>query len=102
MTRDNGGDESSYALIVSFDDQSESYVHGFEAGGIWQRMKAGAEAEIEAMVHTANRETLSRMAIAEGWTVEFKPTSLEEWTEMEMVKTKAPSERANPHGLRVV
>jgi hypothetical protein len=92
----------SYGLVVSFEDQSASYVHGWEAGGIWQRMRSGAEAEIEATVHTANRETLSRMAVAEGWSIEFKPTEFDEWTQLAMSKTAKAPERPNPHGLRVV
>lgn len=27
--------DDKYSLLVSFDDQSASYAHGFEAGKIW-------------------------------------------------------------------
>jgi hypothetical protein len=91
-----------YGLIVSFEDQSPSYVHGFEAGIIDARMKSGAEAEIEVVVHTENRETLRRMAVAYGWSVEFVDTEVEGWTTANFAKTRKPIDRPNPTGLRVV
>lgn len=95
-------EQANYGLIVSFEDQSDSYVHGWEAGGLWQRMRSGIEAEIEATVHTANRETISRMCVAEGWSVEFTATEYPEWLQMAMTKDRKAPERPNPHGLRVV
>lgn len=94
--------ETKYGLLVSFEDQSPSYVHGFEAGMLWHRMEAGAEAEIELMVHSANRETINRMAIAKGWTATFAATEYDEWLNLELVKAKKAPELPNPHGLRVV
>lgn len=94
-------EDANYGLIVSFEDQSASFVNGFEAGELWQRMRNGAEAEIEATVHTANRETITRMGIAEGWAVEFSATEYEEWITLRMTKQMAPP-RVNPHGLRIV
>lgn len=93
---------AEYGLVVSFEDQSASYVNGWEAGGIWQRMRSGTEAEIDTTVHAANRETLNRMAIAEGWSVEFVSTEYEEWLTMKMEKRATAPSRNNPHGLRVV
>jgi len=95
-------EKSEYGLLVSFEDQSASYVHGYEAGGIWQRMRSGTEAEIEIMVHSVNRETLRRMAVADGWSVEFTPTEFDEWVSMKMEKQAKPIDHPNPHGLRVV
>lgn len=95
-------ENAEYGLIVSFEDQSPSYVNGFEAGGIWERLRSGNEAEIEVTIHTANRETVSRMCVAEGWSVEFKGTEYEEWTEAKLSKTGKAPERPNPHGLRLV
>lgn len=93
---------ADYGLLVSFEDQSDSYVHGFEAGLISARMKSGIEAEIKATVHTANRETITRMAIAYGWSALFETTQFEEWSEVTMEKTGKAPERPNPIGLRLV
>lgn len=101
MTDEPEDGNVQYGLLVSFEDQSDSYVHGFEAGMLSVRMKDGTEAEVEATIHTANKETVSRMAIAYGWSAEFKSTEFEEWTTVELVKQSAP-QRVNPHGLRVV
>ncbi len=51
--------------LVALEDQSSSYVHGFEAGMIWQRMQ-DSETEIDAVTHTENRQTLMNMANAAG------------------------------------
>lgn len=95
-------DDAEYGLLVSFEDQSASFVHGFEAGQLWQRMRDGTEAEISATIHTANRETVTRMALAEGWVATFTETEVAEWLTLEVAKTKKAPERPNPHGLRVV
>lgn len=95
-------ENAEYGLIVSFEDQSASYVHGYEAGGIWERMRSGTVAEIETVVHAENRETLTRMATVEGWSIELKPTEVDGWLSMSMAKQSKPLDRPNPHGLRVV
>ena len=95
-------DNEEFGLIVSFDDQSHSYVHGFEAGMIWQRMQAGAEAEIDTLIHTVNTETVRRMAVAEGWDAKFTVTEVEEWSTVFMEKKRKPTGRSNPLGLSVV
>lgn len=94
--------DQTYGLIVSFEDQSHSYVHGFEAGLLSARMNGGLEAQIEATVHTENRETIRRMALAYGWEVQFEPTEVEGWLYVVLDKTKPISTQPNPHGLRIV
>ena len=96
------GDNAEYGLIVSFEDQSASYVHGFEVGQIHQRMNSGTEAEFDVMIHAANKETLTRMTIAYGWSVTFTPTEYPEWIEAAFEKTRKAPDRPNPVGLRVV
>lgn len=101
---DNGTwriNQSGHELIVSFPDQSPSFVNGFEAGKLWERMRSGAEAEIEAVTHTENREVIDRMALAEGWEVERKSSEVNGWDYITLTKGKKP-DRLNPHGLRVV
>lgn len=85
---DEPNDNVEYGLVVSFEDQSASYVHGFEAGLLKARMDSGAEASIEATIHEENRETVRRMAVAYGWEAEFKPTSVEGWIVVELDKGK--------------
>jgi hypothetical protein len=61
-----------YQLLISFPDQSPSFVHGAEFGGIYQRAKEGYLFTQET-VHAANREVLIRMCKSLGQTCEFEP-----------------------------
>lgn len=99
---DEPTETAGYSLAVSFPDESPSYTHGFEAGGIWQRMKAGREVTITATTHVENREFFRRAAVAEGWSCSIQPTTVEGWDELTLVKEFARSTRPNPHGLRVI
>jgi hypothetical protein len=94
--------ESGYSLIVSFPDQSASFVHGFEAGKLDTAMACGVWADIEVTTHTENHEVIRRLAIAQGWEVEFKPSDVDGWEYATLKKTKKAPEKPNPHGLRVV
>lgn len=67
--------------LVSFADQSESYVHGFEAGMIWQRMQS-KEPEIEATVHVENEVTIINMANATGYAAEFESVGVDGWSSL--------------------
>lgn len=75
------GHATDYALIVSFPDQSETFVLGFEAGMIWERLQAG-ETEIDVNVHTLNIEVLNRMCVAAKVTPTFQPTNCDGWTNL--------------------
>ena len=65
-------DESvDFKPLVSFPDGSSSFVHGFEAGMIWQQMQAG-ETPIGSHglpYHTENVEVIKRMADAAGYQI---------------------------------
>jgi hypothetical protein len=100
MTGDNK--QAEYGLVVSFPDQSATFVHGFEAGGIWEQMRRGDVSEIEKMTHIENREVIQRMATAEGWSVEIVGVSTPGWDFTKLVKAGAAPKRPNPHGLRAV
>lgn len=67
---DQPSGEATYGLILSFPDQSHSFVHGYEAGLLAARMKAG-EAEIDSKksfpFHRANLELFRRMATLHGY-----------------------------------
>jgi hypothetical protein len=89
-------------LVVSFPDQSASFVHGFEAGAAWEKMKRGDVAELELTTHAENREVIRRMADNLGWSVEIKESGTEGWDFTRLTKTGTSRERTNPHGLHVV
>jgi hypothetical protein len=97
----------SWGLVVAFPDSSPSFVHGFEAGQIWQMMQAGVS-ELERTIHAANEEVIRRMCTAEGYEAKFAPSADEFGTDyptyrvVHIRKVKAAPERPNPHGLRVV
>jgi hypothetical protein len=99
---DEQNEHASYGLVVSFPDQSASFVHGFEAGALDERMKAGAVAEIEATTHDENREVIRRLADYQGWSVEVKPSGVPGWDYTILRKERPARERPNPHGLRIV
>lgn len=63
-------DAENYDLLISFPDQSESFVLGFEAGQVYNRMQLG-EQEIELTAHTANVEVFSRLAMAMKYELKF-------------------------------
>jgi hypothetical protein len=87
-------------LLVSFPDQSENFVHGFEAGMVWQRMRAG-EPVIDSPLpyHFANCELFHRLAEAGGYDIECREVEdmENEWTEVTFVRLpdapKAPALR---------
>lgn len=63
-------DDAGFMCLVPFTDQSASFVHGFEAGQIWQRMAANERkigGEDDMPTHIQNRETFQRMADAQAY-----------------------------------
>lgn len=109
---DTQGEDQGWGLALSFaglfppaadgaaPPEEVSFIRGFEAGQIWQRMCDGREAEIRQICHSENRVVIERAAAAKGWTVEIGKTAYPEWVDVTLVKA-GPS-RHNPHGLRVV
>jgi hypothetical protein len=73
--------EETYELIFSFPDQSDSFARGFEAGMIWEMMKAPVT-HFSMAVHTANEEVIRRQAEAADKEVTFEPTDYEGWLDM--------------------
>mgnify|MGYP001766175378 CR=1 FL=1 len=100
-------DGSGYELVLSFAgldfgaNAEHAFVHGFEAGQIWQRMMAGREAEIDLTCHAANRVLLERAAASQGWALEIDelPDCGGTYIHVKLAKKTAP--RGNPHGLRI-
>lgn len=69
-------DAAEFKCLVPFPDGSESFVHGFEAGMIWQRMVLG-EFKIggldEVATHGENSDVFQRMADAQGYDLSIMP-----------------------------
>lgn len=77
---------SEYGLVVSFVDQSEAFVLGFEAGMLWKRMQDG-EPYIEMQIHTKNKEVIKRMASAEYYSAIYESVPMyDEWSVVKLTK----------------
>lgn len=94
-------DGGAYHLVLSFPDQSAPFAHGFEAGMLWQRLKAG-EPLIEVTTRTENAEIVRRMAVAKGYDLSLKASEVEGWDYVRLTVGKAPPKTPNPHGLKAV
>ena len=104
MAEDQEHQEANYGLLVSVTDDTPSFVHRFEAGGLWERMERG-ETPIElGSAHEANREVHARMASHWGYDVEWKSmdTPFDVYAVATFTKTRAARARPNPRGLRIV
>lgn len=89
-------DAAEFRCLVPFPDQSASFVHGFEAGLIWQRMNAGEQVigtNYEIATHSANEEVFRRTADAHGYLLEVEKDG-SEWIIATFTK--------NPQRFRVV
>jgi hypothetical protein len=84
-------EESEFHCLVPFTDESESFVNGFEAGMIWQRMLAG-EANIggafDPPTHTKNLEVFKRMADAIGYDIKKDWDDVDGWMSVTFTKRK--------------
>lgn len=93
-------DQVEFGLVVPFDDASDSFVHGFEAGEIWRDMQSSVE--INRPVHSQNKVVIEAMAVASGYDIELKPTEYSEWMNLEGSKARPSPAKGNPNGLRVI
>ena len=78
-------DEAEFKPLVSFPDQSESFVLGFEAGMLWRRMEDGEEVITgPTPYHSENvHGVFQAMADAAGYDIEATECADHEgeWTE---------------------
>ncbi len=95
-------DEEGWGLVVAFPDQSSSFAHGFEAGGIFELLDLNLTDCFIKQTNFENREVIMRMAHHKGWAVEIIPTETEGWDSCTFTKSEAHRERINPYGLRLV
>jgi hypothetical protein len=73
--------------FISFPDQSESFVLGYEAGMIYQQMVNQIDfRENPIPVHTKNVKLIDDMAFKMGYLTMFRKTIYEEWTDFTFIK----------------
>ncbi|WCA57818.1 hypothetical protein G6M16_008940 [Agrobacterium tumefaciens] len=85
------GTQSDFHCLVPFTDESESFVHGFEAGMIWQRMLSGEEligGATEPPTHYANLEVFKRMAQAMSYDLNGHYDRKDGWMYVSFIKWK--------------
>ncbi len=49
-----------FNLVMSFNDQSNSFTHGFECGQIWEQMKSNKKFD-KYLFHINNKEQIEMM-----------------------------------------
>jgi hypothetical protein len=85
-------DDSAFSCVLSFPDQSESFVLGFEAAPFWTRLRNGetlVKTDDGFPVHRANDELFRRMAEACGY--DYTATPIDEcWMNVRFAKVSRP------------
>ena len=87
--------DTDMGLLFSFPDQSETFVLGFEAGQLFQRIEAG-EPEIDCgletgiPLHEANLECVQRMAAARNYRLEVG-TAADGWVPVRLTFASKPA-----------
>jgi hypothetical protein len=73
-----------YGLLFAFDDESPSFVNGFEAGMIYQEMDTAEE--IRRTIHRENLGLIQKMAARFGWKADIEEVGMPEWLEVTLTK----------------
>lgn len=69
-------DEETYRAALTFPDQSASFVHGFEAGELWARLKDASRigaTSFSQLIHAENEVLVANMARALGYRTTIAP-----------------------------
>ncbi len=61
---------TEYGMIFRFDDQSSSFVHGFELGQLWTKLEQRIDPT--NVYHSSNAETIIRACQHHGCRVKIK------------------------------
>lgn len=76
--------DAEYGLLVSFDDESPSFVHGFEAGQVWEQIER-KRAVIKKTVHAVNLKLYRRMAASAGYAISVTHhKGFDTWADIEL------------------
>ncbi len=79
---------TEHNLIVRFDDQSPSFVHGFEAGQVWEQIEK-KRSIINRTVHAINEDLFRRMARDHGYSISVEVhQEAPEWAELELTRKR--------------
>jgi hypothetical protein len=78
-----------WALVLEFVDQRPAFAHGFEAGRLWIELERDYQAFLRTIM-TENKEIVTRMCAARGWTVSFSDLA-DGWTEAEFERGRKPA-----------
>ena len=76
---------SEYGLFIRFEDQSESFTLGFEAGMVYEKLLQGVNFTLT--VHKENARQLENLANKLGYLFSEIPTGVEDWIEASFEKT---------------
>lgn len=74
----------SYELVIEFPDQSASFVHGFEAGQIWEALKR-RDPEIGRTINEESVDLIAQMAERQGYDLSVKELA-PGWVDAKMTK----------------
>ncbi len=66
---EEGPHDASFGLLLPFDTDNAEFCRGFEAGRLWEILKAEA-GEVTEFVHVKNAEMVLRLAEATGRTAQ--------------------------------
>ena len=69
---DEDAPEGDYSLVWRFIDGSASFVHGIEAGILYQKMISGLSRRIVSTVNSENEEELRNLTNSLGWSATFE------------------------------
>lgn len=70
-------EDAGYEPVLIFDDESPSFVHGFEAGQLWQGMKA--REPLDTPIHEANLGLVRKMLSHHKYTEVIEPCAEGDW-----------------------
>ena len=80
---------TDWGLIFAFTDTSPSFASGVEIGMLLRDIQRNV-GDIEATVHSANRNVIVRMCAAYGWIAAFRDTDYQEWTTVILKRAARP------------
>lgn len=91
--------EPTYGLVCAFVDSSESFVLGYEAGRIGQRMQAGDTFPDQETVHAKNVEQIHLLGEAYGYDVaaEVMGAPYQEWATLRLSKRQPLPQKPQRH-----
>lgn len=69
----------TFAMVLPFDTDDESFIRGFEAGRIWTLMQENPDALTGLIFHSVNAEMVMRMIESRDLKLKARFTDDERW-----------------------